>query len=70
MALAKSAVRRSRQIAISPESPLLWHYTRRGSAYTGTGLTNAIRPSCAPYKSALRLGAYLEYMIFAIMPIF
>lgn len=38
------AVRRSRQIGISPESPLLWHYTRRGSAYTGTGLTNAIRP--------------------------
>jgi len=38
------AVRRSRQIAITPESSLLWHYTRRGSAYTGTGLTNAIRP--------------------------
>jgi hypothetical protein len=26
------------------ESPLLWHHTRRGTAYTGTGLTNAIRP--------------------------
>jgi integrase/recombinase XerD len=38
------AFRRSRLIAISPESPLLWHHTRRGSAYTGTGLTNAIRP--------------------------
>jgi integrase len=36
--------RRTRQIAISPESPLLWHHTRRGTAYTGTGLTNAIRP--------------------------
>ena len=31
-------------MGISPESPLLWHYTRRGSAYTGTGLTNATRP--------------------------
>jgi integrase len=38
------AARRSRRIAILPESPLLWHHTRRGSAYTGTGLTNAIRP--------------------------
>jgi integrase/recombinase XerD len=38
------AARRKRQIGISPESPLLWHNTRRGSAYTGTGLTNAIRP--------------------------
>ena len=37
--------RRTRQIAISPERfPLLWHHTRRGTAYTGTGLTNAIRP--------------------------
>jgi integrase len=38
------AARCSRQAAISPESPLVWHHTRRGSAYTGTGLTNAIRP--------------------------
>jgi len=38
------AARRSQQVAILPESPLLWHHTRRGSAYTGTGLTNAIRP--------------------------
>jgi integrase/recombinase XerD len=38
------AARRGRQIAISPESPLLWHHTRRGTAYTGTGLTHAIRP--------------------------
>lgn len=38
------AIRRSQQIAVLPESPLLWHYTRRGSAYTGAGLTNAIRP--------------------------
>jgi integrase len=36
--------RRSQRIAISPESPLLWHHTRRGTAYTGTELTNAIRP--------------------------
>ena len=36
--------RRSQRIAISPESPLFWHNTRRGTAYTGTGLTNAIRP--------------------------
>jgi integrase len=36
--------RRSQRIAISPESPLLWHHTRRGTGYTGTGLTNAIRP--------------------------
>jgi integrase len=38
------AARRTRQIAISPESPLLWHHTRCGTAYTGTGLTHAIRP--------------------------
>jgi len=37
------AARRTRQIAILPESPLLWHYTRCGTAYTGTGLSNAIR---------------------------
>jgi integrase/recombinase XerD len=37
------AARRTRQIAILPESPLLWHYTRCGTAYTGTGLGNAIR---------------------------
>jgi integrase len=36
--------RRTQRIAISLESPLLWHHTRRGTAYTGTGLTNAIRP--------------------------
>ena len=36
--------RRSQRIAISPESPLLWHHTRGGTAYTGAGLTNAIRP--------------------------
>jgi integrase len=36
--------RHTRRIAISLESPLLWHHTRRGTAYTGTGLTNAIRP--------------------------
>ena len=38
------AARLNRRTAILPESPLLWHHTRRGSAYTGTGLTNAIRP--------------------------
>jgi integrase/recombinase XerD len=38
------ASRCSQQIAMLPESPLLWHHTRRGSAYTGTGLTNGIRP--------------------------
>lgn len=38
------AARRSQRIAILSESPLLWHHTRRGSAYTGAGLTNAIRP--------------------------
>jgi integrase/recombinase XerD len=37
-------VRRTRQIAVSRESPLLWHHTRRGTAYTGTGLSRAIRP--------------------------
>jgi site-specific recombinase XerD len=30
------AIRRTRDLAISPESALLWHRTRRGSAYTGT----------------------------------
>lgn len=38
------AARLGRQIATSPDSPLLWHYTHCGTAYTGTGLTNAIRP--------------------------
>jgi integrase len=37
-------VRRTRQLAVSPESPLLWHHTRRGTAYTGAGLGHAIRP--------------------------
>jgi integrase/recombinase XerD len=37
------AVRRTRQLAISPESPLLWHHTRRGTAYTCTGLGNTMR---------------------------
>ena len=37
------AVRRTRQLAISPESPLLWHHTRRGTAYSCTGLGNAMR---------------------------
>ncbi len=37
-------VRRTRQLAVSPESPLLWHHTRRGTAYTCTGLGHAIRP--------------------------
>jgi integrase/recombinase XerD len=36
-------LRHTRQIAISSGSPLLWHYTRRGSAYTGTGLGQVIR---------------------------
>jgi integrase len=38
------AVRRTRQLAVSPDSALLWHHTRRGTAYTGTGLSHAIRP--------------------------
>jgi integrase/recombinase XerD len=38
------AVRRIRQLAISPDSPLLWHYSRRGSGYTVTGLGHVIRP--------------------------
>jgi integrase len=38
------AARRNRQIAVSPESPLLWHHTRRGTGYTGAGLGHAIRP--------------------------
>jgi integrase/recombinase XerD len=38
------SIRRTRQLAISPDSALLWHHTRRGSAYTGTGLGHAIRP--------------------------
>jgi integrase/recombinase XerD len=38
------AVRRTRQLAISPDSPLLWHHTRRGTAYTCAGLGNAMRP--------------------------
>jgi integrase/recombinase XerD len=37
------AVRRTRQLAFSPESPLLWHHTRRGTAYTCSGLGNAMR---------------------------
>jgi integrase/recombinase XerD len=37
------AARGTRLLAISPESPLLWHHTRCGTAYTGTGLSNAIR---------------------------
>lgn len=38
------AVRQTRQLAISSDSALLWHYTRRGTAYTGAGLSHAIRP--------------------------
>jgi integrase/recombinase XerD len=38
------ALRRTRQLPISPDSALLWHRTRRGTAYTGTGLSHAIRP--------------------------
>jgi integrase len=38
------AARLGRLIATSPDSPLLWHHTRCLTAYTGTGLTNAIRP--------------------------
>jgi integrase len=37
-------VRRIRQMAVSLESPLLWHRTRRGTGYTGAGLSHAIRP--------------------------
>jgi integrase len=37
-------VRQTRQLTISPDSALLWHRTRRGTAYTGTGLSHAIRP--------------------------
>jgi integrase/recombinase XerD len=37
-------VRRARQLACSADSPLLWHRTRRGTAYTGTGLGHVIRP--------------------------
>jgi integrase/recombinase XerD len=38
------AVRRTRQLAISPDSALLWHHTRRGTAYTCAGLGHAMRP--------------------------
>ena len=38
------AIRQTRQLAITPDSALLWHRTRRGTAYTGTGLSHAIRP--------------------------
>jgi len=38
------AVRRTRQLAISLDSPLLWHHTRRGTAYTCAGFGHAIRP--------------------------
>jgi integrase/recombinase XerD len=38
------ARRRARHLALSPESALLWHRTRRGTAYTGAGLSHAIRP--------------------------
>jgi integrase len=37
-------VRQTRQLAISPDSALLWHRTRRGTGYTGAGLSHAIRP--------------------------
>ena len=37
-------LRRTRQLAISPDSPLLWHHTRRGTAYTCAGLGHAMRP--------------------------
>jgi integrase len=37
-------VRQTRQLTISPDSALLWHRTRRGTGYTGTGLSHAIRP--------------------------
>jgi integrase len=50
------AARRSQQVAILPESPLLWHHTRRGSAYTGTGLTNAIRPLLRALKIRTETG--------------
>lgn len=60
------AVRHKRQIAILPESPLLWHHTRRGSAYTGTGLTNALRPLLRRLKFRTEAGRLPEYMIFAI----
>jgi integrase/recombinase XerD len=38
------AVRRIRQLALSPDSPLLWHYTRRGTGYICAGLGHAMRP--------------------------
>jgi integrase/recombinase XerD len=38
------SIRRTRQLAVSPDSALLWHHTRRGTAYTGTGLSHSIRP--------------------------
>jgi integrase/recombinase XerD len=38
------AIRQARQLAVTPDSALLWHRTRRGTAYTGTGLSHAIRP--------------------------
>jgi integrase/recombinase XerD len=38
------AIRRTRQLAISPDSPLLWHHTRRGTAYTCAGFGHAMRP--------------------------
>jgi integrase/recombinase XerD len=38
------AARRIRQLAISPDSPLLWHHTRCGTAYTCAGLGHAMRP--------------------------
>ena len=37
-------VRQTHQLAMSPDSALLWHRTRRGTGYTGAGLSHAIRP--------------------------
>ncbi len=50
------AVRRTRQLAISPESPLLWHHTRRGTAYTCTGLGNTMRRLLRAAKIATHTG--------------
>jgi integrase/recombinase XerD len=58
------AVRQIRQLAISPDSPLLWHYTRRGTAYTCAGLGHAMRPILRAAQSKRRPGVCPAFMTF------
>jgi integrase len=67
-------LRRARQLACSPDSPLLWHYTRRGTAYTGAGLGHVIRPLfhvaqiCTETGRAPRLHDFRQHAGSRIMP--